>query len=59
MIILAILAYESSYVDNAKFEIGIDMARYELVESAFLRNQVYVETNNKITFFASYLSKVF
>ena len=53
------LAYDSSTIDNSKFEIGIDMARYELVESAFLRDQVYVETNNKITFFAPYLARVF
>lgn len=53
------LAYESSREDNDKFEIGIDMARYELIESAFLRDQIYVETNNRITFFAPYLANVF
>jgi len=53
------LAYESSREDDGKLEIGIDMARYELVEWSFSRNQIYVETNNRITFFAPYLAKLF
>ena len=53
------LAYESPREDSYKFKMGIDMARYELIENAFLRDQIYVETNNRITFFAPFLAEVF
>ena len=53
------LAYETSHEDREKFRLGIDMARYEFIENAFLRNQIYVETNNRLTFFAPFLAEVF
>lgn len=53
------LAYERGLEHKNKFQLGIDMARYELVKDAFLKNQIYVETNNRITFFTPFLAKVF
>ena len=53
------LPYESSHEESDKFRLGIDMARYELVRDAFLRNQIYVETNRRITFFAPFLAEIF
>lgn len=53
------LAYERGLEHKNKFQLGIDMARYELIRNTFLKNQLYVETNNRITFFAPFLAKVF
>jgi len=53
------LAYEASHENSDKFRLGIDMARYELIRDAFLRNKIYVETNCRITFFAPFLANVF
>ncbi len=53
------LAYEAFHEDSETFRLGIDMARYELIREAFKWNQVYVETNNRITFFAPFLAEVF
>jgi len=53
------LAYEIGLEHKNEFQLGIDMARYELIRDAFLGNQIYVETNNRITFFAPFLAKVF
>jgi len=53
------LAYEASHENGDKFELGIDMARYELIQNAFLRKQIYVETDNRIVFFAPFLTDLF
>ena len=53
------LAYEASHEENSKFRLGVDMARYELIQNTFLRNQIYVETNCRITFFAPFLAEIF
>ncbi|MCQ9205010.1 MAG: sulfotransferase [Omnitrophica bacterium] len=53
------LAYETFEEDRKKFKFAINMARYELIQEAFLRKQTYVETNNRITFFAPFLTEIF
>ena len=56
------LAYEASVTDSGdsrESEFGIDMARYEMIQDTFLRNQIYVETNNRLTFFAPSLAKLY
>ncbi len=37
----------------------IDCARYELIRNAFLLGETYIETNNRITFFAYALKELF
>ena len=37
----------------------IDAARYEYVRNAFIRNEIFVETNPRITFFAHQLASLF
>ncbi len=37
----------------------IDAARYELIKDAFLLDKQYVETNNRITFFAYQLAEIY
>lgn len=37
----------------------VDAARYELVRNAFLLDKVYVETNNRITFYAFALAELY
>jgi len=56
------LAYEASvntHEGSKESRLGIDMARYELIRDTFLRNQIYVETNNRLTFFAPSLAELF
>ncbi len=53
------LAYESSHKDSDKFELAADVARYQLIQRGFVRDLLYVETNNRITFFAPFLAKLF
>ncbi len=53
------LSYESLREDGEKSQLGIDMARYELIRDTFFTNRIYVETNNRITFFAPYLAELY
>lgn len=53
------IAYEKGFKAKEEFQLGIAMARYELIRNTFLKNQPYVETNNRITFFAPFLAEVF
>ena len=38
---------------------GIDIARYEMIRNAYLLNRRFVETNNRISFFAYYLAELY
>lgn len=52
------LAYKNPTGDQS-LEGAIDMARYELLRDTYLLGKRYVETNNRITFFAYYLAELF
>ena len=54
------LAYERwKKGDGEMCELAILSARYELIRDSFLRGNIYVETNNRLTFFAPQLASTF
>jgi hypothetical protein len=52
-------SFESIQKSEQQLTEGIDMARYELVRDTFVLGKQYVETNNRITFFAYQLAELF
>ena len=52
------LAYREPTGSEA-LKMAIDLARYEYIRDAYLVNQRYVETNNRISFFAYYLAELY
>jgi hypothetical protein len=52
-------AYENNETDQEQLKKILDAARIELILNAYLRNQCFIETNNKITFFAYAISDLF
>lgn len=52
-------AYEQWQKKSEELEIGIDIARYELIRDVFLVDKHFVETNNRITFFSYQLAGIF
>ncbi len=53
------IAYESAASDGPGFELAALCSRFEPIQTSFLNERVFVETNNRITFLAPYLQKVF
>ncbi len=53
------VAFESATSDGPGFELAALCSRFEPVQTSFLNNRIFVETNNRITFLAPYLKKVF
>ncbi len=56
---LSRLAYQEGPANPEAYRTGTKMARYELVADSYLTDQIYVETNRNVTFFAPYLAEVF
>lgn len=52
-------AYEEQEKKPEALKYGVDMARYESIRDAHLLGRTYVETNNRITFFALQLAELF
>jgi len=52
-------AYESQETLSAKIKILVDAARYDQIRNAFLLDKTYIETNNRITFFAYQLKELY
>jgi len=53
------IAYDN-FIKQIPFDkLTVDASRYELIKATYLRNKQYVETNNRITFFAFELYKLF
>lgn len=52
------LAFEEPQ-ENKNLKTAIDTARYEGIRNAYLLGKRYVETNNRITFFAYYLAELY
>lgn len=48
-------AYDLGSSGTVARRLGISSSRYHLFKECFLRNKVYIETNNKLTFFADAL----
>ena len=53
------LAYERGEVDFSAFKLLIEACRFELMADCYVRGRRYVETNQRITFFAPHLIKLF
>ena len=53
------VAYESSGLSNEAMKLIALCSRFEAIQTSFLQDRVFVETNNRITFLAPYLSTVF
>jgi len=53
------VAFESAMSKGSGFELAALCSRFEPVQTSFLNNRVFVETNNRITFLAPSLEKVF
>ena len=53
------LAYEAAAEQSAAWDLAALAARYEHVRSSYLDGAQYVETNNRVTFFAPHLARVF
>lgn len=51
-------AYEHQE-QHKELSLAVDASRYELIRDAFLLDLIYVETNNRITFFAHQLATLF
>ena len=58
-----VYASKLAYIEGEKhfncYKIAMICSRYKLVESCYIRKQIYIETNNHITFFARHVSEVF
>lgn len=53
------LAYENWQSNSALIEGMFEGARYEMLRSSFLLNKKFIETNNRITFFAHQIAKLY
>lgn len=53
------LAYEEGDDHPNEFRRAAFMARYDLIEDSYIKDQIYAETNCRITFLAPYLSEIF
>ncbi len=52
-------AYENFKTLSNELKYIIDAARYDQIRNSFLLNKIFVETNNRITFFAYQLEKIY
>ena len=52
-------AYRNYRAEHEKLKAIIDVARYELIRDCFILGERYIETNNRITFFAWQLAELF
>lgn len=52
-------AYENWSTKYNELQTAVDTARYELIRNSFILNKKYVETNNRITFFAYQLAQLY
>lgn len=52
-------AYENYSENTHSVSMMFDVARYEMIRTAFLNNKTYIETNNRITFFAHQIADLY
>ncbi len=53
------VAYEWQNEAFETLKTGVDMARYEVIRASHMSGRTYIETNNRITFFAPCLADLF
>ena len=53
------IAYESGDFSDEAMELIALCSRFEAIQTSYLHDRVFVETNNRITFLAPYLAKAF
>jgi hypothetical protein len=54
-----ILAYQQNKSNSEKISAVFDVARYEMIRNSFVMDEKYIETNNRITFFAHQIASLF
>lgn len=59
LIIASKFAYENHFTKREIIKNVVESARIELILNSYLRNKIFIETNNKITFFAFAISEIF
>ncbi|MFN8486677.1 MAG: sulfotransferase [Caldilineaceae bacterium] len=59
LIYLSKLAYWEAEDRSGCMKLAAFHARYDIIEDCYIRNVIYVETNNRITFYAPYLAELF
>jgi hypothetical protein len=59
LIYLSKIAYLEVNQNKENWRAAALHARYDLLEDCFMRGIIYVETNNRITFYAPYLAELF
>lgn len=52
-------AYENYKTKSKEIKFVVDAARYDQIRNSFLLNKTFIETNNRITFFAYQLSELY
>ena len=52
-------AFENRRTKSDEIKLMIDASRYETIRNCFLNEQTYIETNNRITFFAYELAQLY
>lgn len=59
LIVYSKKAYERGSEEFELFKSIFDASRIELISDAFLRHAIYIETNNRISFFAPHINALF
>lgn len=54
-----ILAHKEYPTNTEKVKAVFDVARYELIRNVFINEKKYVETNNRVTFFANQIAELY
>jgi hypothetical protein len=54
-----ILAHKEYQTNAEKVKAVFDVARYELIRNVFINEKKYVETNNRVTFFAHQIAELY
>lgn len=53
------LAYQEYKSNPEKVKAVFDVARYELIRNVFINEKKYIETNNRVTFFANQIAELY
>lgn len=54
-----VMAHKEYESDPEKVKAVFDVARYELIRNVFINDKRYVETNNRVTFFANQIAELY
>jgi hypothetical protein len=54
-----VMAYQQHRSNSEKVSAVFDVARYEMIRNAFVMEEKYIETNNRVTFFANQIALLY